>query len=29
MYGEICISKNNVSGLEDIVNFINETDINE
>lgn len=29
MYGEICISKDNVSGLEDIVNFINETDINE
>ena len=29
MYGEIYISKDNISGLEDIVNFINETDIDK
>lgn len=27
MYGEIIISKDNLSGLEDIVDFINENDI--
>lgn len=29
MYGEIIIDQDNVSGLEDIVNFIKESDINE